>query len=303
MDLNDFYYFAEVVDHGGFSPAAQALGVQKSLLSRRIAKLEQRLGARLLQRSSRSFSVTAVGQDFYLRCQTMVEEARAAEQVVAESQAVPRGLVRLSCPVGLLNFQFGPLLARFLAANPAVTLNEESTNRVVDVVADRIDIAIRVRFPPLKESALIMRQLDDSSQCLVAHPKLVPNALGSPKALADFPSLGSSHLRSSHQWELHDGTGRIETIRYAPRLVTDDMTALKEAALAGLGVVQLPTLFVYDDCRAGRLVRVIPNWRPPNGIVHAVFSSRRGLLPSVRELLDFLARECATRRAALGKFA
>ncbi len=302
MDLNDFYYFAQVVEHGGFAAASRALGLQKSLLSRRVLALEERLGVRLLQRSSRSFSVTDIGHEFYMRCAAMLEEARGAEQVVAESQALPRGVVRLSCPIGLLNFQFGPLLARFMAANPAVILHVESTNREVDVIADGIDVAIRVRFPPLEETELIMRRLDDSSQCLVAHPGLLQAPLDLPAELSELPSLGSTHLRARHHWELYDGAGRVETVRYAPRLVTDDMSALREAALAGLGVVQLPTLFVYEDCRAGRLVQVIPGWRPRSGIVHAVFSSRRGLLPSVRALLDFLARECAAYRASMGSF-
>ena len=172
----------------------------------------------------------------------------------------------------------------------------------VDVIADGIDVAIRVRFPPLEETELIMRRLDDSSQCLVAHPGLLQAPLDLPAELSGVPSLGSTHLRARHHWELYDGAGRVETVRYAPRLVTDDMSALREAALAGLGVVQLPTLFVYEDCRAGRLAQVIPDWRPRSGIVHAVFSSRRGLLPSVRALLDFLARECAAYRASMGSF-
>lgn len=306
MDLNDARHFVQVVDHGGFSAAARALGVQRSLLSRRIAALEDELGVRLLQRSSRSFAVTEIGHEFYARCVAMLEEARAAEQVAAESQAAPRGVVRLSCPVGLLMFQFAPLLARFMAANPAVTLHVESTNRQVDVIAEGFDIAIRVRFPPLEETELIMRRLDDSSQCLVAHPDLVPAPFDGPDALSGLPSLGTTHRRTphhaAHHWELHDGAGRTVTVPYAPRLVTDDMSALREAALAGLGVVQLPTLYVYEDCRAGRLVQVIPAWRPRPGIVHAVFPSRRGLVPSVRELLDFLARECAARRAAMKGF-
>ncbi len=302
IDLNDCYFFAKVVEHGGFTPAARALETQKSLLSRRVAKLEEQLGVRLLQRSSRSFGVTEIGHEFYTRCVAMLVEARSAEQVVAESQAVPRGVVRLSCPVGLLLFQFGPLLARYMTENPAVMLHVESTNRQVDVIADGIDIAIRVRFPPLEETELIMRRLDESTQCLVAHPDLVPAPLDRPAALSGLPSLGTVHLRAQHRWELHDGHGGTATVPYTPHLVTDDMSVLRQAALAGLGVVQLPTLYVYEDCRAGRLVQVIEGWRPRAGIVHAVFPSGRGLLPSVRTLLDFLVRECAAHRAAMGSF-
>lgn len=302
MDLNDLLYFARVVEHGGFSAAARALGLQKSLLSRRVVALEQQLGVRLLQRSSRSFGVTEIGHAFHARCLAMLEEVRAAEEVVAQSRTLPRGLVRVSCPVGLMMFQFGALLARFIAENPAVTLEVEGTNRQVDMIADEIDVAVRVRFPPIEESDLVMRRLDDSSQCLVAHPDLAPTPLTFPAGLAGLPSVGPTRPRGRHRWELHHGDERVETVPYAPRLVTDDMCALREAALAGVGVVQLPTLFIYEDCLAGRLVRVIPDWRPRTGIVHAVFPSRRGLLPSVRALLDFLARECAARRDAMGGF-
>ena len=114
--------------------------------------------------------------------------------------------------------------------------------------------------------------------------------------------MGTVSRLTTHRWELHDGMGRVVTIPHTPRFVTDDMTALREAALAGLDMVQLPTLYVFEDCRAGRLVQAIPAWRPRSGIVHAVFPSRRGLLPAVRELLEFLAQECATRRNAMAGF-
>ena len=298
-DLNDFYYFVQVVDHAGFAPAARALGLQKSLLSRRIALLETGLGVRLLQRSSRRFGVTEIGHAFYERCAAMLVEARSAEQVVAENQAAPRGIVRLSCPAGLLSFKFGPMFARFMAQNPAVTLHLDSTNRRVDVIAEGFDVAIRVRFPPIEESDLVMRRLDESTQCLVAHPRLAAHEIASPAGLSGLPSVGPGPAHRDHAWELVHADGRTASVPYEPRLVTDDMAVLRDAALEGLGVVQLPAILVDDDCRQGLLVRVLPGWRLQSGIIHAVFPSRRGLLPSVRALLDFLANECATHRTAM----
>ena len=302
-DLNDFYYFVQVVDHGGFAAAARALGLQKSRLSRRIAILEEALGVRVIQRSSRRFAITEIGREFYTRCVAMLEEARTAEQVVAEHQAAPRGIVRLSCPVGLLSFQFGTMLARFLLENPAVTLHLESTNRRVDVIAEGFDVAIRVRFPPIEESELVMRKLDESTQCIVAHPSFATEGITSPADLAMLPSLSPGPAHQDHHWHLHHKDGRAVTAPHTPRLVTSDMGTLHEAALQGLGIVQLPTLLVWRDCQAGRLVRLLPEWQPLSGIVHAVFPSRRGLLPSVRMLLDFLARECAIHRERMGEFA
>jgi DNA-binding transcriptional LysR family regulator len=297
QDLNDLYYFAAVVDHGGFSPAGRALGIQKSRLSRRVLLLEERLGVRLLNRSSRRFSVTEIGREFYERCVAVLVEAEAAERIVAEVRAEPRGVVRMSCPSALLSFQFGELVARFMMENPAVQVHLESTNRRVDVVAEGFDLAIRVRFPPLEPSDLVMRRLDESTQCLVAAPSLVGVGLGSPIDLRNLPSLDLGPAHRDHSWQLHHADGQVATIPHVPRLVTDDMSVLRDAAIAGVGAVQLPTIFIWDDVRAGRLVHVVPDWRPRAGIVHAVFPSRRGLLPSVRALVDFLARECSIQRA------
>ena len=296
QNLNDLYYFVRVVEHGGFSPAARALDMQKSMLSRRVGLLEERLGVRLLNRSSRRFSVTEIGREYYERCVAMLVEAEAAEQVIATARSEPRGIVRMSCPTGLLSFQFGALVARFMAAHPAIEIHLEGTNRRVDVVAEGLDLAIRVRFPPIDASDLIMRQLDESTQCLVACPALISGALGSPADLSGWPSLDLGPPRRDHRWELQHEDGKTASLPHRPRLVTDDMAALRDAALEGVGIVQLPTLMIWADVAAGRLVHVLPDWRPKAGIVHAVFPSRRGLLPSVRALLDFLAEECARQR-------
>ncbi|WP_340116303.1 LysR substrate-binding domain-containing protein [Pelagibius sp. 7325] len=297
QNLNDLYYFAAVVDHGGFSSAGRAIGVQKSKLSRRVLLLEERLGVRLLNRSSRRFAVTEIGREFYERCAAMLIEAEAAEQVIAEVRAEPRGVVRMSCPTALLSFQFGELVARFMMQYPGVEVHLESTNRRVDVIAEGLDLAIRVRFPPLEPSDLVMRQLDESTQCLVAAPALVDGVMKSPGDLHDLPSLDQGPPHRDHAWQLHHPDGQVATVPHSPRLVTDDMAVLREAALAGAGAVQLPTIYIWDDVRAGRLVHVLPDWRPKAAIVHAVFPSRRGLLPSVRALVDFLAHECAVQRA------
>jgi len=301
QDLNDLYYFVQVVDHGGFAPAARALGLQKSKLSRRVRQLEERLGVRLLNRSSRRFSVTEIGREFHARCVAMLVEAEAAEQIVAQSQVEPRGVIRVSCPVALVSFQFAALTARFMAENPRVEVHLESTNRRVDLIAEGIDVAIRVRFPPLEPTDLVMRKLDVSTQCLVAHPQLIGNALTSPADLAGLPSLDLGPPHRPHRWQLHAADGRSAAIPHNPRLVTDDMAALREAALAGVGIVQLPTMMVWADIDAGRLVHVLPEWRPEAGVIHAIFPSRRGLLPAVRAFVDYLATACTEQRQRISE--
>lgn len=298
QDLNDLHYFAAVVDHGGFSQAGRALGLPKSRLSRRVILLEERLGVRLINRSSRRFSVTEIGRIFYERCAAMLVEAEAAEQVVAQVNAEPRGVIRVSCPTGLLLFRFSELIARFMKDNSGITVQLEGTNRRVDVIAEGFDLAIRVRFPPLEPTDLVMKRLDVSFHCLVAAPDLLPAPVNSASDIQGLPSLAMGRPRPDYAWHLQSADGETAMISHSPRLVTDDMSALREAALQGVGIVQLPTIYVCDDIEAGRLINVLPDWSPEPGIVHAIFPSRRGLLPSIRALVDFLARECAIQRAA-----
>jgi DNA-binding transcriptional LysR family regulator len=271
------------------------LGIQKSRLSRRILHLEERLGVRLLNRSSRRFSVTEIGREFYERCVAMLVEAEAAEQVVAKVRAEPRGVVRMSCPTALLSFQFSELISRFMVGNPGIEVHLENTNRRVDVISEGIDLAIRVRFPPLDSTDLVMRWLDESSQCLVCAPSLISSTVKSPVDLRGLPSLDWKGPHSDYAWDLQHADGQVATVPHSPRLITDDMKVLRDAAIAG--AVQLPTIFIWDDIRAGLLIHVLPDWRPVAGIVHAVFPTRRGLLPSVRALVDFLAYECAVQRS------
>lgn len=290
-DLNDLYYFAEVVEHGGFAPAGRALGVPKSKLSRRIALLEERLGLRLIQRSTRNFSVTEIGQTYYAHCKAMLVEAEAAEEAIEMTRSEPRGVVRVTCPVALLDATVAPMLAEFLVAHPRVEMHLEATNRRVDVIGEGIDIALRVRPPPLQDSDLVLRTLAERSQCLVASPALVERlgAANGPADLSRFPSLDLGVPQNEHVWNLFGPDGAHATIYHHPRLITRGMFALRAAAVAGVGVVQLPTMMIAEQLARGELVRVIDDWRPQREIVHAVFASRRGLLPSVRTLLDYLA--------------
>lgn len=291
QDLNDLYYFAQVVDHGGFTPASRALGIPKSKLSRRVSVLEERLGVRLLQRSTRHFSLTEIGRIYHDHCKAMLVEASAAEDAINSVRAEPAGTIRLTCPVALLHAHIGVMLADFMALHPRITVHLEATNRRVDPIGEAIDIAIRVRPPPLQDSDLIMRVLADRGQCLIASPALI-NHFGAPRVPADlhgWPSLGLGQPQQDHTWHLFGPADAQVTLHHGPRFVTTDMTALRDAALAGAGVVQLPLMMVKEQLANGALVRLLPDWAPRREIIHAVFPSRRGLLPSVRALIDFLA--------------
>ncbi|WP_375056042.1 LysR family transcriptional regulator [Zobellella sp. DQSA1] len=295
QDLNDFYYYAAVVDHAGFAPAGRALGVPKSKLSRRVAQLEERLGTRLLHRSTRHFSVTEVGRTFYHHCKAMLVEAEAAQESVALTRAEPCGLVRLTCPIAILYAHVAGMLADFMMLYPQVRVHLEATNRRVDPVGEAIDVAIRVRPPPIENSDLVMRTFSDRAQSLLASPVLLARCgtPGVPAELGILPSLALSNPRELYAWELCGPDEARAQIRHQPRLVTTDMTALRAAAVAGVGVVQLPVMMVARELENGALVRLLPHWQPRREIIHAVFPSRRGVLPAVRALLDYLAERFA----------
>lgn len=295
QDLNDLYYFAKVVEHGGFAPAGRALGEPKSKLSRRIALLEERLGVRLIQRSTRHFSVTEVGQTFYAHCQAMLVEADAAAESIELTRSEPRGVVRVSCPTMLLDYRVATMVADFMARCPEVQVHLEASNRRVDVIAEGFDLAIRVRPPPLEDSDLVLKVLAERTQCLVASPQLLERC-ERPQGPADLhllPSMALGVPQGEHVWRLIGPEGARAEVPFQPRLVTRGMAALYEAALVGVGVVQLPTMLVREALAAGRLQQVAVGWAPSPEIVHVVFPSRRGLLPSVRMFIDHLAARFA----------
>lgn len=293
-NLNDLYYFVQVVDHEGFAPAGRALGIAKSNLSRHVGELEKRLGVLLLHRSTRHLRMTDIGQRYYLHCKAMLKEAEAAQQVIEESQTGPCGTIRLSCPTGLLNFHISNMLADFMMLHPQVHIHLEATNRHVDPLTEGIDIAIRARPLPFEDSDLFHKVLSNSSQCLVGNPKLL-SKYGQPQAPCDltrFPSISRARPIEQHSWRLQRDE-KIEVIEHTPRFITTDMTALYHATLAGVGIVQLPKLVLPGAIESGQLMLVLPEWELRQEVIHAVYLARRELLPSVRVLLDFMEERYA----------
>jgi len=291
QDLNDLYFFAKVVDCGSYTAAAEALGMQTSKLSRRIGALEKELGVRLLNRTTRKLSLTEAGQTLHRHCVALIAEAEAARDAINQTLSAPRGLVRLSCPTGLLQGGVADILARYLTAYPEVRVALEATNRRVDVVDEGIDIAIRVRLPPLDDSDLAMRSFGPSDMILVGSPALVAE-YGEPKVLADIariPTLSTGTLGREHTWHFVDAESRPVELVHNPRLSANDFYSVRRVALRGLGVARLPALLAREDLSSGALVRLLPLLSSQSGVVHAVFPSRRGMVPAVRLLLDTLS--------------
>src|SRR6201982_4139911 len=209
-DLNNLSFCAKVVDCGSYTAAAEILGLQTSKLSRRIGALEEELGVRLLNRTTRKLSLTEAGRTLHRHCVALISEAEAAKYAINQTLSSPRGLVRISCPTGLLQGGVADILGRYLAAYPEVRVALEATNRRVDVIDEGIDIAIRVRLPPLDESNLAMRSFGPSDMILVGSPALVA-AYGQPQALADvarIPTLTTGTLAKEHPCHFVDAESR-----------------------------------------------------------------------------------------------
>jgi DNA-binding transcriptional LysR family regulator len=282
-----------VVDHGGFARAARALGIPKSRLSRHVLALEAKLNVRLVNRSTRRFVVTEVGQEVYRHATAMLAEADAALEAVEFARAEPRGTLKASAPIALAQSVLAGILPDFLMKYPAVRLQLHVSNRRVDVVSEGFDVALRVRSQPTGEDGLVMRVLGRSDELLVASPSYLERAgtPAEPAQLRDRDTLDYAGEFDRRPWELVGPGAQSARAEHAPRVVCHDFTVLRSAALAGLGVARLPEMFVREDLRSGALRRVLPEWNTPQGIVHLVFPSRRGLLPAVRAFIDFLAEK------------
>lgn len=291
IDWNDCHYFTKIAELGSFAAASQKLGVPTSTLSRRINALEQALDVRLLQRSTRSLHLTDAGRVFLEHTRAMTIQMELATEAISMRQSTPRGTIKLSCPVMLLHAYVSDMLAEFQRIYPDVQIQLEGTNRAVDVVNESFDLAIRVRPAPLADTDLVAKVLSDRGQCLVASPALLLQyaAITQPEDLAVLPSLSVGQSNGLYEWQLFYGD-QSATIAHQPKLITTDMFSLRRAAIAGIGCVQLPRIFVDQAVSTGELIELLPNWQSKREIIHAVFASRRGMLPAVRLLIDHLAQ-------------
>ena len=302
QDLNDMLLFAEVVERGGFAAAGRALGLPKSRLSRRVAGLEAQLGVRLLQRTTRKLSLTEVGEAYLRHCQALRESAQAAADTVAQVQTEPRGTLRVACPVTLAQTVLAELMPDFLAQHPLVRVEMLVSNRVVDLVEEGVDVALRVRTTLDDSGSLVVKRLGDDAPVLVASPALLARQ-GTPTTLDGLSRLDSMAMSTTDgraSIPLTDPDGKETVLQHTPRYVADDLLTLHVAALAGTGMCWLPSYMCEDDLRQGRLVRLLPDWQTPRGVVHAVFPSRRGLTPAVRCFLDFLGEHVPTHSSLRG---
>ena len=291
-DLNDIYFFASVVRYGGFSAAARTIGVEKTRLSRRVSALERRLGVRLLQRTTRAIAPTEAGQRFFERCVATVEGAQAAHDSVAELREEPTGLVRLGSPVLLTQRCLAHVLPAYMKVHPRVSIFVEATDRTVNLIEERLDIAIRAQ-PVIEDVAeLVAKTLGDSKRVLVVSPTFLDHH-GRPDSPADVPKFATvasidDIFDRGARWNLTNLDNRAQQIELKPRLVTSDLRVRLQAAIRGIGIALLPEQVVSAPLKEGLIERVLPEWSGAKNILHLVYPTPRGMLPSVRSLIDYL---------------
>ncbi|MHC8320201.1 LysR substrate-binding domain-containing protein [Pseudomonas sp. GB2N2] len=289
QDLNDLYYFAKVVEAGGFAAAGRLLGIPKSRLSRRIAELEERLGARLLQRTTRQLKLTAVGERYLRHCQAMLLEAEMADEAVASMSSEPRGRLRVSAPVGLAHEMLPTVISRFLEKYPHVQLEVMLVNRRVDLVTEGVDVALRVREPGDEDPLLVTRRLRQAQMLLVASPDFLHGRpINHPEDLKGLPVLGALEADRMVHIRMLDQQGKSHEFALEARLGIDDFIVRRACTLSGLGFTMLPMMYCEQELESGALVQLLPDWSLPGGWLQAVYPHRRGVMPAVRAWLDHL---------------
>ncbi len=293
MDLNDAFYFVQVVEKGGFSAASRALNIPKSRLSRRVQQLEDDLGVRLLQRTSRVVTPTEIGAEYYRLAQDALSRFELAETTVRRKTNNIEGTVTVSCSVGMAQFGLDQILPRFLQDNPKVRVVQRASNQMEDLVKAGIDVAIRGHMNTLPDSSLIQLRLAKVEWRLFCAPDYLERLTeqDDPAALAGHPALVLGRPKEAHQWLLTDQDAQTASVPCDVRLASDDMATLKCAAELGLGIVALPSYVCRPEIESRTLVRVLPSWTAGRPQISLLMPSRRGLLPAFEAFLDYLKRE------------
>ncbi|PYC25736.1 LysR family transcriptional regulator [Aquipseudomonas alcaligenes] len=282
MGLDDALIFTRVVECHSFTQAAQSLGMQKSTVSRRIALLEERLGVRLLNRTTRKLRLTEVGQAYYERCRQIMLDFAEAEQAVMQLQQAPSGLLRITAPIEFGQLFLGRVLGEFMRQYPQISAEVELTSRDVDPLEEGVDIAIQVGQP--RDSTLIARKLFESRRRLCASPAYLAQH-GTPRTVQELAGHRALHLPvdSPRHWPLLG-----ENIACQRVLACNNITLAREAALAGAGIAALPVMISEAAVQDGELIELLPEARLPTGELYAVYPSRRFQAMKVKAFLDFL---------------
>ena len=281
--------FAAVVDGGSFVQAADALGMSKPAVSRHVAELEQRLGVRLLQRTTRKLSLTEEGRLFYGRCKTVLADVEVAEEEITATSIAVKGLIKVNVPVSFGLQALAPLWPDFMTQYPDVELDITLADRIVDLVEEGYDLAVRIAHLP--NSSLVSRKLASTRMVLCASPGYL-RQYGTPKhpcELTEHPVLAYSLLATGDQWDFDGPKGKI-SVTVKPVMRTNSGDTCIAAARKGKGVILQPSFMVNGDVHSGALVELMPSYRSIEFGIYAVYPTRQYMAPKVRALIDFLSK-------------
>jgi DNA-binding transcriptional LysR family regulator len=287
--LTGMAVFAKVVDAGSFAAAARHFGMSPAMVTAHVQTLEERLGVRLLNRTTRRVSATEVGQNFYERCLRILSDLEEAEGAAGELQSVPRGLLRVTAPVSFGTRKLTPAIADYLVSYPDVSIDLSLDDPYLDLLEKRFDLAIRLGH--LADSSLIARKLCTLATILCASPGyLEKNGVPrTPRDLSGHNCLVYTYATPQSVWSFVDQNGKEDIVRISGRFLADSGDALLALVLRDGGVVLGPDYLVDDDLKAGRLIRLLPEYATPETAVHAVYPHSRHLSAKTRTFIDFLA--------------
>lgn len=290
LNLNEMAIFTRVVDAGSFSGAARLLGLPKSTISRKVALLEEHLGVRLLQRTTRVLKLTEIGTAYYAHCSRMVNEAEEATRLVSQMQVTPRGQLRVTAPTEFGSRYLGKIVATYLHRFPEVRVEIDLCNRVVDIIEEGFDLAIR--GGTLTDSSLIARKLVSAADYLCASPGyLAQHGIPThPERLERLELISYAGFRG-HSTKLVDGQGGTFAVSATGKLLVNSLALARDAALAGYGLVVLPEWFCWEELQRGQLQRVLADWTLAGTGLYAVYPTPRHLSTMVRSFIELLAAE------------
>jgi DNA-binding transcriptional LysR family regulator len=286
--LRAYEVFVTVVSRGSFTRAADVLETSPANVTRYVNELEAHLGTRLLNRTSRKLSLTEGGETLYVRCKSILDDVAETEGLVSSASVEPRGRLRINAPVSFGILHLAPLWPAFMQKYPRVELDVSLNDRVVDMVDEGYDLAIRISRAGSTNHAA--RKLATSSNILCASPAYLARC-GYPAAPADLVEhrcIGYSYAATGDEWQLVDSENTLHTVKVNCHMHTNNGDTARAAALAGEGVIWQPTFLVGNDLRAGKLVRILPEYRMPDIDVFALYPSRRHLSAKIRAMVDFL---------------
>lgn len=290
QSLTDIAIFVKVVELSSFTAAAEALEMSQPVVSKAVTRLEEKLGARLLNRTTRRLSLTEAGSELYRRSVRALEEIENAELEVARFQTEPRGTLRVSAPMSFSILQLGAKLQSFLERYPGVSVELNLDDRQVDLVEEGFDVAIRIAN--LRDSNLVARKIVPCRQVICASPAYLQKhgTPERPEDLLEHNCILYSFLTNAREWRLTDEQGETHVVPLKGSLQTNNGLVNRAAALSGTGIVMLPTFYLGDQLRSGELKPVLCKFRPADIAVYAVYPERRNLSPKVRAFVDFLAQ-------------